>query len=59
MEPHPKFTGVGAVDQKPGLQLGMKRVVGEGDDVLELLPRVFLSLVNKRDLAADSPAKLI
>ena len=35
VKPHPKFTGVGAVDQKPGLQLGMKRVVGEGDDVLE------------------------
>ena len=47
VEPHPKFTGVGAVDQKPGLQLGMKRVVGEGDDVLKLLPRVLLGLVHQ------------
>ena len=59
VEPHPKFTGVGAVDQKPGLQLGMKRVVGEGDDVLELLPRVLLGLVHQRDLTADTLAKLV
>jgi hypothetical protein len=24
VEPHPKFTGVGAVDQEPGFQLGME-----------------------------------
>jgi hypothetical protein len=37
----------------------MKRVVGEGDDVLELLPRVLLGLVHQRDLTADTPAKLV
>ena len=40
-------------------ELRVKRIVGQGDDVTQLLPRVLLGAIDKGELFAGSPTQLI
>ena len=47
MKADTEFPGVGSVDKKPRLKLRVKRIVGQGDNIAQLLPGVLLGAIDE------------
>ena len=54
MKADTEFPGVGSVDKKPRLKLRVKRIVGQGDNIAQLLPDNLLRSVDERERCRSS-----